>query len=442
MGMTAGEIVILVFLLIIVALVIWYFAIAFMYGQKLNNFSYTRGANLDTKDKNKGTVNMSCEQGAEICVWKATAICSGPNSSSNTELGPEPISNGLNGNSAYGQFDVNNTIDLTKDMATKADGKQNYSYNFDVTNRNFGGSGGKACPMNYDPKTGAGQRPQLIATYSCIPPGTKCVSSIPPTPGPPPPPPPDNNFSRIGSVTNITTLSINNNNQICSTDNKGIIQCLDNFKSPSSQWKKLDGGLSQISLSDSGSLSGIGSTDGIAYYGTNFNNPVWSGIPGTGKGENIRPSWTSNRLFGPGVKNVIGNMLGQSNMIWVSNPDNSTPTYYKNSIYGFMNFDSNSNGDICGITGNKVNCVDKNGTGSGIITSPFTPVYVSLNSKGLLCATTSTGDISCATMSSWTQNNPTWTTVSKGQNFSAISVNDNGTICAAKNTDGSVWCSK
>lgn len=439
MAMTTGEIVVLVFLIIIVAIVIWYFAIAYMFGQTLNNFSYTRGANLDTKDKNKGVVKMTCEQGNEICTWKATAICSGAESAaSNSEGGPEPISNGDSGNSAYGQFDVNNTIDLTTDMSTKANGKQNYTYNFDVTNRTFGKSpNAKTCPMNYDPTTGAGQRPQLIATYTCIPKGTKCVTS---NPNPPPPP---KSFSRVGTIAGMTTISANNLGAMCGTNKKGDILCTGNYKSgPSTQWNQIQGSASQVSLADGAMMSGVGTTGGMAYWLTNYTDPtnIWRGIPVTG-GLKIQASCTTIKTANFYNGNIIGNNVapGQTNQLWLYNMGPNTMTLLNPK--NWVNFDSNTNGDLCGITSSGgVECYSDGGKGAKIGSNQvsFNPVSISVNSKGKICTTSSSGDILCTDMN--TLNNPKWETVSKGQNFSMLSITDDNNICAIKNTDGSVWC--
>ena len=96
---------------------------------------------------------------------------------SNNEGGIEPISDGLGaGNTSYGDFDPKNTNDLTAEMSKAANGQQSVPYTFDGTKMTFGG---QSCPyMNYNSVTGAGPRPQLIATYTCIPSGTQCVSSI------------------------------------------------------------------------------------------------------------------------------------------------------------------------------------------------------------------------------------------------------------------------
>lgn len=177
-GISAGEIVVIVTLFAALAIAIWWFYISYKYRQTLNVSSYTKGANLDTGtfgqgNSGVGVVSLSCEEDREICVWKATAICTGALSpNSNTENGPEPISGG--GSTPYGDFDPMNTVDLTADMS-KLNGQQQGFYTFN--NENYLRFNGNKCPLTYDQSTGSGTRPQLIATYTCIPSGTTCVSS-------------------------------------------------------------------------------------------------------------------------------------------------------------------------------------------------------------------------------------------------------------------------
>lgn len=178
----AGQIVVITALVIAIAIALWWFGVAYKYGQSISGTSYARGANIDTGaigngQSGKGYVNLQCDNNSEICVQKATAICTGAiNENSNTEGGPEPISNGVPG--VYGDFDPTSTVDLTGQLSKLANGKQSYSYCFDAKNYTFKG---QACPFSkYDNKTGAGQRPQLISTYTCIPKGSTCKSSITP----------------------------------------------------------------------------------------------------------------------------------------------------------------------------------------------------------------------------------------------------------------------
>ena len=172
----ASDIVIIVGLVVGIAIATWWFVVAYKYGKTVDQFSYARGANLDTGNTGKGNIVLQCDNNTEICVNKATAICTGAiNQLSNTEGGPEPIANGLNNTGMYGDFNKNNTVDLTGQLSKLANGKNIYEYCFDATGMTFGGG---ACPFSsFDKKTGVGQRPQLIATYTCMPKGTPCKIS-------------------------------------------------------------------------------------------------------------------------------------------------------------------------------------------------------------------------------------------------------------------------
>ena len=178
MTASTGEIVLISALVILVGVCLWWLIIGYKYNQSITSFSFTRGANIDTGKvgtgtTGKGTVNMDCGPDREICVWKATGICSGAISSeANVEsLVTEPISGDVK---TYGDFNPSTTLDLTQDMITKANGKQSYSYNFDGTKVMTPGG---ICPFqSYNQKQNYGQRPQLIATYTCIPTGTVCNS--------------------------------------------------------------------------------------------------------------------------------------------------------------------------------------------------------------------------------------------------------------------------
>lgn len=426
MPMTAGSIVAMVFLTTTIGITVWYFVVAYKYKQTLNNFSYTRGANLDTKDKNKGTVNLKCESGAEICVWKATAICTGPlrGAASNSEGGPEPISNGLNGNSAYGDFDINNTIDLTADMAGQANGKQSYTYNFDTTKKNFGGN---LCPMNYDTKSGTGVRPQLISTYTCIPKGTKCQSSKPPTPPTPPTPPNPPTFHQLGKFTGTDVVTMNNNNQVCGINNTAkIVQCVDNYVT-NPVWNDFKGYASQISLSDNGSMVAT-NPNGSVFYNNNFKDETWTYLP------NIPSSTTVTNRFNPSQQTYAG-ISTTGGILWTATNNNPK----KLAAYGWTNMDSNKNGDMCGIANGgtsraSLQYLPYNAQSPINVTTPFTPTQVSINKSGTICATTTKGDIMCTPSAS----TPNWSAVSTGQNYTSLSMDDAGIICAVGS--GTVWC--
>jgi len=173
MPISTGEIVMLIFLALILGVATWWFVVAYQYRKTLNMFAYTRGANVDPgPGKSTGTVDMKCDSEREICVWRATAYCTGTNGVINNEIIPGAYSNGEKGNPIpYGGFDVvakTGAVDLTSILSKTANGKESYTHKFD---------GGMAFAGKCVPRTSSETtRPQLIATYSCIPKGQKCTT--------------------------------------------------------------------------------------------------------------------------------------------------------------------------------------------------------------------------------------------------------------------------
>jgi hypothetical protein len=225
------EIVIIVALIICLGLAIWWLAVAYRYGETLTSFSYARGANIDTGTSTKsgntgdGSVNLTCDPDREICVWRATAICTGAENalpSGNREAGPEPISNGINNtNTSYGDFDPITTFDLTSDLGGKANGQQSVTYNFKGSNL-WTGTSGSVCPFSqFDQTTQVGVRPQLIAAYSCIPKGTPCISYKPPTPPPP-------KGCSANSTCNLDKDCNGPKNGSCFKNSQGVCNCVCN----------------------------------------------------------------------------------------------------------------------------------------------------------------------------------------------------------------------
>lgn len=166
--MNTSTIVIIGGLVVALGVSVWWLVVAYKFRKSINMNSYTKGANLDPgQGKTSGTVTLSCGSDYNICVWRATAICTGE-SQTNHELSPcppsgpclDPISNGNDG-VKYGDFSPKSTTDLTKELSSLANGSQKYTYFFNDKNQ-------KTCPI--------GTRPQLISTYTCIPKGTQCKS--------------------------------------------------------------------------------------------------------------------------------------------------------------------------------------------------------------------------------------------------------------------------
>jgi len=142
---------------------IWWFIIAFKYRDTLSSFSNSRGANVAGKNK---VVNMTCDPGKVICVYRATQICSNPGFGGKNFEDPtiEPITNGLDyANAKYGEYSKLTTKSLTKEIGDTCNGKNTCSYLFE-------GDDFPAPIVCYG-------EPQLISSYACIKPDTSCQAS-------------------------------------------------------------------------------------------------------------------------------------------------------------------------------------------------------------------------------------------------------------------------
>jgi len=153
---TTFEIVFMVILAIGLGVAVWWFFIAEQYRRYLGDYSYSRGANAIDGT----TTNLTCDSTKEICVYRATQICTNPDSNNFEDQSIDPIAAGegsfpnMTPGTKYGQFNPATTTDLTSDMSSKCNGGSTASYDFTST-----------CSV------GTGQ---LIATYTCIPKGSTC----------------------------------------------------------------------------------------------------------------------------------------------------------------------------------------------------------------------------------------------------------------------------
>ncbi len=140
---------------------IWWFVIAWRYKSFLGTSSFARGANVAGRNKK---AQLSCDAGHEICVYRATMICSNPQANNYENPSTDPISNGKNGVNRYGEYDAKTTTSLTAKMGSKCNG--NASCEYDFSGESF--PGGITC---------SAENVQLISSYTCIPQGTACVAS-------------------------------------------------------------------------------------------------------------------------------------------------------------------------------------------------------------------------------------------------------------------------
>jgi len=169
MALSTGEIVFIVFLLMLFGISVSWLVVSLRYSKTLSDFEYTRGANLDPGPGNsKGVVKFKCDKDKFINIAKATVICTGTNGKTNYELKDKIYSYGkFNGESLpYGSFNVStdgttDAKDITDDLKKLTHGKSEYDYDFDGSMYKF--SDGFCKPGNNNDTT----RPQLIATYTC-----------------------------------------------------------------------------------------------------------------------------------------------------------------------------------------------------------------------------------------------------------------------------------
>ena len=149
-----------IFMLSVIALVTGY-----RYYNDLQGRTYTRGAN----QSGPGDVKMKCGNGKEICVYKATQICTNPDGNNFENEHNDPISSGYDNPDSYGDFDPCTTVDLLKEISEKCNGQKECIYNF---------KGNTPFPFDGECK-GDNATVQLISTYTCIPKGSECISKPP-----------------------------------------------------------------------------------------------------------------------------------------------------------------------------------------------------------------------------------------------------------------------
>lgn len=157
---TTIEIVGMILLAIFLGIAVWWFIIAENYRKYLDAYSYSRGAHATKVNQ---TLNLTCDSDKEICVFRATQICTDPSASNYENSVTDPISSGLSSDTKYGQFDSNTTVDTTNDLGDKCNGATTCAYKFTQA---AWPSGMPSC----------GGETQLIAGYTCIPKDGKCQS--------------------------------------------------------------------------------------------------------------------------------------------------------------------------------------------------------------------------------------------------------------------------
>jgi len=151
------EFVVGILLIIIIGIAIWNLVIIWNYSSYMGSFIYARGANATDGE----TINLQCESGGNICIYRATQICTNPDSNNYESSNLDPIDTS---ESNYGNFNLDTTVDLTQTMSQMCNGKESVNFTFS----------GKW------PDTPCNGNSQLIATYSCVNTPEECNSWKPP----------------------------------------------------------------------------------------------------------------------------------------------------------------------------------------------------------------------------------------------------------------------
>jgi hypothetical protein len=123
----------------------------FKFKRDMENMSFTRGANGEMGD----TIHMECPPGYNICLYRATEICTSPTPTNFEDISTDCFNND-------GSFNYSAAIDRTKSMSALVNGKNSYDYIFNA---------------NYNTPSGICRgKKQLIATYACTNNMNSCVS--------------------------------------------------------------------------------------------------------------------------------------------------------------------------------------------------------------------------------------------------------------------------
>jgi len=172
MAVSQFEVFCVLVLLFILAYAIWFYVMQLNRKKFMDSYIYSRGANAW---KDKSNINLSCGEGREICVFRATQICSGNDDSGfNFEIpSTDPISSGEDDGVFYGDFNPKTTLDLTPNLKEECNGKNQCTYVLDSSVTPFPFEPNEKCDPN---------NVQLLATYSCVPKGGICKDYLGNTP--------------------------------------------------------------------------------------------------------------------------------------------------------------------------------------------------------------------------------------------------------------------
>lgn len=166
MAVSAIAVFSIIVLLVLLVYAIWLYVVALQRKKFYDEYSYTRGANAWTDNS---TVKLACDNDKEICVFRATQICTGNEYPYNYEIREsDPIASGADSSVTvgYGDFNPATTRDLTEELGEACNGQNTCSYLFQTSETPF--PNGMQCRGNA----------QLLSTYTCIPKSATCANYL------------------------------------------------------------------------------------------------------------------------------------------------------------------------------------------------------------------------------------------------------------------------
>ena len=167
MAVSTSEVYIILILIILLAVAIWMYVVSLQRKKFLDTYKYARGSNAW---QDNSVMNLSCGADREICIFRATQVCSGSDSNNFEVKATDPIASGLDAPDFYGDFNSKTTVDLTSAMSKKCNNQETCSYTFKASDNPF--PNGMVC--------NAPANSQLISSYTCIPTGSKCNNYLGP----------------------------------------------------------------------------------------------------------------------------------------------------------------------------------------------------------------------------------------------------------------------
>ncbi|HSA76318.1 MAG TPA: hypothetical protein VLE02_02115 [Nitrosarchaeum sp.] len=137
--------------IIILMMVLFVFVSSYKYRKDAYDYSFVRGASGDAGSQ----INFECPSGYNICLYRATEICTNPTSNNFEDTQYDSFN-------YDGSFNYNVAIDRTQLIKSMVNGKNKFTYYFN--------------PSANTPSGICGGKKQLISSYACTNDMSQCKS--------------------------------------------------------------------------------------------------------------------------------------------------------------------------------------------------------------------------------------------------------------------------